>query len=65
MKASLDKQSVVKANGQFWEQMLAMSLETMASSEEFCVSAGHMVGSVDLAGAWKGRIEVRMVDGLA
>ena len=31
MKASLDKQSVVKANGQFWEQMPAMSLETMAS----------------------------------
>jgi CheY-specific phosphatase CheX len=65
MKASLDKQSVVKANGQFWEQMLAMTVETMASSEEFCVGPGHMVGSVDLAGAWKGRIEVRMADGLA
>jgi CheY-specific phosphatase CheX len=29
------------------------------------VGAGHMSGSVDLNGVWKGRIEVRMADGLA
>jgi len=65
MRAQLDEQSVVKANAQFWEQMLAMTLETMSSSEEFCVGAGHMLGSVALNGAWKGRIEVRMAGGLA
>jgi CheY-specific phosphatase CheX len=65
MKARLDKESVVKANAQFWEQMLAMTLETMASSKEFCVCSGHMLGTVALAGAWKGRIEVRMAAPLA
>jgi chemotaxis protein CheX len=65
MKAQLDEQSVIKANTQFWEQMLAMKLEAMPSSEEFCVGAGHMFGMVTLSGVWKGRIEVRMTDGLA
>jgi CheY-specific phosphatase CheX len=65
MMAQLDEQSVVKANSQFWEQMLAMTLETMASPEEFCVGAGHMMGSVALTGAWNGRIEVRLAGGLA
>lgn len=65
MRARLDEQSVVKANAQFWEQMLAMTLEKMPSAEMFCVGSGHMMGSVDLTGAWKGRIEVRMANGLA
>jgi CheY-specific phosphatase CheX len=65
MKAQLDEQSVIKANTQFWEQMLAMKLEAMPSSEEFSVGAGHMFGMVTLSGVWKGRIEVRMTDGLA
>jgi chemotaxis protein CheX len=65
MKAQLDEQSVVKASAQFWEQMLAMTLEAMPSPEEFCVGAGHMMGSVALTGAWNGRIEVRMAGGLA
>jgi CheY-specific phosphatase CheX len=65
MRARLDKQSVVNANAQFWEQMMAMTVETMAASEEFCVGAGHVMGSVVLAGAWKGRIEVRMAGQLA
>jgi CheY-specific phosphatase CheX len=65
MKANLDEQSVIKANAQFWEQMLSMKLEALLSPEEFCVGAGHMLGSVDLNGVWKGRIEVRMADGLA
>jgi CheY-specific phosphatase CheX len=65
MKAQLDEQSVIKANAQFWEQMLAMKLETMASVDELCVGAGHMFGAVALNGVWKGRIEVRMTGALA
>jgi CheY-specific phosphatase CheX len=65
MKAKLDEQNVTKANAQFWEQMLAMPLETMFSPEQFCLGAGHMSGVVALHGAWKGRIEVRMANGLA
>jgi CheY-specific phosphatase CheX len=56
---------VIKANAQFWEQMLAMTLNPMAVPGEFCVSAGHLLGCVALEGVWKGRIEVRMGEGLA
>ncbi|HEY1903619.1 MAG TPA: chemotaxis protein CheX [Terracidiphilus sp.] len=65
MRAQLDEQSVIKANAQFWEQMLAMKLEPVPSAEQFCVEAGHMLGSVALNGVWKGRIEVRIAGGLA
>lgn len=65
MRAQLDAQSVIKANAQFWEQMLSMKLEAMPRAEEFCVDAGHMLGSVALTGMWKGRIEVRIGNGLA
>ena len=65
MRAQLDEESVIKANSQFWEQMLAMTLEPIASPGEFCVDAGHVLGSVALSGNWKGRIEVRMAEGLA
>jgi CheY-specific phosphatase CheX len=65
MRASLDEQCVIHANAQFWEQMLAMTLEPMRCPEESCIGAGHMMGSVALGGAWTGRIEVRMAGGLA
>ena len=65
MWAQVDQQCVIKANTQFWEQMLAMKLDPTLSSEEFCVDAGHIVGSVTLTGEWKGLIEVRMAGGLA
>lgn len=65
MRAQLDQQNVIKANAQFWEQMLAMTLNPMAMPGEFCVSAGHLLGWVALEGVWKGRIEVRMGEGLA
>jgi CheY-specific phosphatase CheX len=65
MRAALDEQSVINANAQFWEQMLAMTLEPMQSAQEFRAGAGQMMGSVDLAGAWTGRIEVRLAGGLA
>lgn len=65
MRASLDEKSIIKANAQFWEQMLAMSLEPMTFAGQFCVDEGHVQGTVTLSGAWNGRIEVRMDVGLA
>src|SRR5271157_3493727 len=65
MRAKLDKQSVIHANAQFWEQMLAMTLHPLVSPGEFCVGSGHLLGCVTLEGVWKGRIEVRMSEGLA
>jgi len=65
MWAELDEASLVKANAQFWEPMIAMRLEPMASSEEFRVEPGHLIGSVSLDGKWKGRIEVRLAEALA
>jgi CheY-specific phosphatase CheX len=65
MQAQVDEQSIINANSQFWEQMLAMTLDSMPAPEEFCVDAGHLLGFVALGGAWKGRIEVRMAEGLA
>jgi CheY-specific phosphatase CheX len=65
MRAQLDEQSVIDANAQFWEQMLAMTLNPMAMPGEFCMGAGHLHGCVTLCGVWKGRIEVRMGEGLA
>jgi CheY-specific phosphatase CheX len=65
MRAQLDKQCVIHANSQFWEQMLAMTLVPLPASAEFSVEAGHMLGIVKLGGVWKGRIEVRMAEGLA
>lgn len=65
MRALVDEQCVIKANSQFWEQMLAMILDPLPVPGEFCVAAGHVLGSVSLGGVWKGRIEVRMAEGLA
>jgi len=65
MWAQVDRQCVIMANSQFWGQMLAMTLESMPAAEQFCMEAGHMLGSVNLSGAWTGRIEVRMANRLA
>jgi CheY-specific phosphatase CheX len=65
MRARVDSQCVIKANAQFWEQMLAMKLEAAPSADGIGLGAGHMVGSVGLTGAWRGRIEVRLASGLA
>jgi len=65
MWAELDEASLVKANAQLWEPMMAMRLEPVTGSEEFCVGPGHLIGSVSLYGLWSGRIEVRMAAGLA
>ena len=65
MRTQVTPENVEKANSQFWEQMLAMRLDTMGSAMEFCVDAGHVLGYVVMGGAWKGRVEVRMASGLA
>jgi CheY-specific phosphatase CheX len=64
MKAKLDEQNVIKANAQFWEQMLAMPLKSVPV-ENLCLRAGHMIGVVALEGVWHGRVEVRIASGLA
>ncbi|WP_420237311.1 chemotaxis protein CheX [Telmatobacter bradus] len=65
MSVHIDEESVIKANDQFWEQMLAMRLEHVPSPDLCCVDAGHLLASVQLSGTWTGRIEVRLSDGLA
>jgi CheY-specific phosphatase CheX len=64
MGIELDEASIIKANFQFWHQMLAMRLDPLAATEEFCLDEGHFVGMVNLSGAWNGRIEIRMDEGL-
>ena len=64
MGIELDESSIIKANFQFWEQMLAMKLEPLPSTVEFCLEAGHVLGRVSLSGAWNGQIEIRMDEGL-
>jgi CheY-specific phosphatase CheX len=65
MRAQLDEQSVISANAQFWEQMLAFKLEPVPRAEVFCVGTRHLLGSVEFSGMWKGRIEVLIDEGLA
>jgi len=65
MRAQLDEQSVINANAQFWEQMLAIKLEPVPMAEIFCVGTRHLLGSVELSGVWRGRIEVRIDEKLA
>ncbi len=65
MKALVDEQCVIKANSQFWEQMLAMILDPVPAGSDHCIGAKHVLGAVNLGGVWKGRIEVRMNEGLA
>jgi CheY-specific phosphatase CheX len=65
MRAQLDEESVITASKQFWEQMLAITLKAVPIRGRFCVGERHLIGGVNLAGVWKGRIEVRMAEGLA
>lgn len=65
MRTHLDEESLVRANAQFWEQMLGMQMDTVPYTENFCVGSGHVLVSVGLFGNWTGRVEVRMARGLA
>ncbi|HEX4287112.1 MAG TPA: chemotaxis protein CheX [Terracidiphilus sp.] len=64
MQIGVDQSSIIKASSQFWEQMLAMKLDPMATLDGFCLGAGHVLGTVILSGAWSGSIEIRMDEGL-
>jgi CheY-specific phosphatase CheX len=65
VRAQVDRQCVINANSQFWEQMLAMTLEPAPFTAGYCAEAPHMVGIVSLSGEWSGLIEVRMASRLA
>jgi len=65
VRAQINEESLIKANAQFWDQMLNMQLDPIPPTECFCVGTGHLLASVDLSGAWKGRVEVRLAEGLA
>jgi CheY-specific phosphatase CheX len=65
MMADLSRESIAHSNSQFWEQMLDMKMEAAASSDGFCMSAGHVEGTIKLYGAWSGLVEVRLTAGLA
>jgi hypothetical protein len=63
--AQVDEACVIKANSQFWEQMLAMNVGARLLPQESCLAVGHLAGSVTLNGNWNGRIELRMSSELA
>jgi hypothetical protein len=65
MRAKVNERSVIKANSQFWEQMLAMTLEPVPSPAPFHAQSGHLLGSVALSGVWTGQVEVRLEQKLA
>jgi CheY-specific phosphatase CheX len=70
MHVAVTEESIEKANGLFWEQMLAMELRPIAETQwgskgVRCIGVEHVVGSCDLSGVWCGRIEVRLSHGLA
>jgi hypothetical protein len=65
MRVRLSAECIINASAQFWGPMLAMALEPAQANGQVCVGAGHLVGSVTLTGAWVGRIEVRLAQGLA
>lgn len=56
---------IVKANAQFWEQMVAMRLEPMPNASRICGAQGDVRSMVRLSGAWSGEVRVQMARGLA
>lgn len=70
MRVAVTEESIVKANAQFWEQMLSMHLDPIVpnasdEAQERCIGQEHVLGSCTLSGVWSGRIEVRLSQGLA
>jgi CheY-specific phosphatase CheX len=65
MRVQLDVQAVIGASTQFWEQMLGMPLEAAPIYCEVDAAEQCLTASVGIAGAWTGRIEVRMTEKLA
>jgi CheY-specific phosphatase CheX len=69
MHHSVTEESIRKANGLFWEQMLMMQLTPIGGKGgtapiRRCIGVRHVVGSCSLSGVWSGRIEVRLSRGL-
>ncbi|MGD0913424.1 MAG: chemotaxis protein CheX [Terracidiphilus sp.] len=65
MRFKVDERHVIEATSRFWDQMLAMKLEPEPILKQFCVGHKHLLGRIDLKGAWKGRVEIRMAEDLA
>jgi|SRR5580658_752468 CheY-specific phosphatase CheX len=65
MRAQVEEKHVIEASSRFWEQMLAMKLDPEPVREKICVGHKHLLGRIDLSGAWEGRIEIRIAEGLA
>jgi CheY-specific phosphatase CheX len=70
MHISVTEESIQRANGLFWEQMLAMCVTPICAGEGSaeilrCIGSGHVLGACVLSGVWNGRVEVRLSRGLA
>ena len=65
MRAQIDEKHLIEASTRFWEQMVAMKLNPEPIQQEFCVGRQHLLGRIDLSGAWNGRVEIRMAVDLA
>jgi CheY-specific phosphatase CheX len=65
MRAQIDERCVIEANSRFWDQMLAMKLVPEPIKQQFCMGHKHLLGRIDLKGAWRGRVEIRMAEDLA
>lgn len=65
MHAELDRSTVITANAQFWEQMVAISVAPLPQSEPLCLEPGHIDAWVTLSGAWNGRVDVKLSGRLA
>jgi len=65
MRAQVDERHVIDATSRFWDQMLQMKLEPEPIKQKFCVGHLHLLGQIDLKGAWRGRVEIRIAEDLA
>ncbi|MFZ0303191.1 MAG: chemotaxis protein CheX [Terracidiphilus sp.] len=65
MRAQINERHVIEATSRFWDQMLSMKLEPEAIQKQYCVGHQHLLGRIDLKGAWQGRVEIRVADSLA
>lgn len=79
MHHAVTRESIERATSLFWEQMLGMPMRAIDENPELadpstlpgsrlqarCIGTEHLVGSCDLSGAWRGRIEIRLSQSLA
>jgi CheY-specific phosphatase CheX len=65
MRAQINEHHVIEATARFWDQMLGMTLVPEPILQKFCAGHKHLLGRIDLKGAWRGRVEIRMAEDLA